>query len=603
MDDIRRPRVTKRERKLQIGYQLEHRIHCAQAYPLTAPNGSTLVIYGHQNGFRLLWRGGRKPRDRATSRLTNGGHETIVIDDDDDVPQQESQQLAEDFDDDEEELDPDCPYPSIVQELDYNLEATVTRVAIPSLSNSAITPNVLRGNAVFVVAAADGRTILVHVPLLPPRDDEQKEELARSIAASAVELAPAGRIAMDVAVKFLPIDNQPLTAPKRHQEGIEGHLLIASASRTLNIWSMPVAADATVADDTQLLRRAPVSSPSARLSFHPSTRSAQVLLADATGCARIYDPYASNTQQRRPTSSDSTIEPALSTAEPGRWVMAYHAPFRSGRDTADFSQALAHRKKILDAKWILAGKGILALLEDGQWGIWEAAGSTKAGRSIENFAVEGYLGPAATHDAAEPSNPLKGLSKLAPMTPNTRKAKQEQLFTGTAKIPGTAARGGVSVSPISSYTGQSDESIAMWYNSEVYTITSIQQFWQRSTTSGGSIGSLYSPGLAHLTDIDTMHENITSISHFATKSSSAGIGQMNTRRDLLISAEYQAIIQQTIRPPTPVRQLFQAAERPANQDQQMLDAGSLDLDGMDRMLDNITSGIAPVARKVGFAAG
>ena len=283
--------------------------------------------------------------------------------------------------------------------------------------------------------------------------------------------------------------------------------------------------------------------------------------------------------------------------------MAFHAPFRSSKDTADFSQALVHHRKILDAKWILAGKGILALLEDGQWGIWEAAGSTKAGRSVESFAVEGFLGPTATHESAEPSRPLKGSSKLAPMTPNTRKAKAEQLFTGAAKVPGTAARGGVSVSPISSYTGQSDESIAMWYNSDVYSITSIQQFWQRSTTSGGSIGSLYSPGLAHLTDIDIMNENITSIAHFANKSSSAGIGQMNTQRDLLISAEYQAIVQQTIQPPTPARQLFQAAERPANQDQQMLDAGNLDLDGMDRMLDNITSGIQPVARKVGFAAG
>ncbi|EME40316.1 hypothetical protein DOTSEDRAFT_91513 [Dothistroma septosporum NZE10] len=601
MDDIRRPKVTKRERKLQISYQLEHRVNSAQIYPLTTPTGSTLVIYGHQNGFRLLWRGGRRPRDQVT-RHTNGGDETIVLDKDDDVQQHNSRQLVEDFEDEEEELDPDCPYPSIVQDLDYILGTTVVRIAVPALSNSAITPNILRSQAVFVVAAADGRTLLLHVPLLPPRDDQQKEELATRIELSTIELTPtAGRMPMDVAIKFLQIDNQPLIAPKRHPEGIEGHLLVASASRTLNIWSIPVAAEAVVADDAQLLRRAPISSPLARLSFHPSTRSAQVLLAEIAGSARIYDPYASNTQQRRPTSRDSTIEPPTSTAEPGRWVMAFHAPYRPGKDSADFSQTLAHRKKILDAKWILSGKGILALLEDGQWGIWESAGSKKAGRGVEDFAVEGFIGPTASHESVEPSRPLKSLSKLAPMTPNSRKAKAEQLFTGAAKVSGTAARGGVSVSPISSYAGQSDESIAMWYNSDVYSITSIQQFWQRSTSSGGSMGSLYSPGLVHLTDIDTSNENITSISHFANKSSSAGIGQMNTQRDLLISAEYQAIIQQTTRPPTPARQLFQAAERTTNRDQQMLDAGNLDLDGMDRMLDNITSGIAPVARKVGFA--
>jgi hypothetical protein len=142
----------------------------------------------------------------------------------------------------------------------------------------------------------------------------------------------------------------------------------------------------------------------------------------------------------------------------------------------------------------------------------------------------------------------------------------------------------------------------MWYGNELYSITSMQTFWQRSTNNKGSFGSLYSPGISHITDIRLFHENITSVAHFSAQLSSAGIGQMNTQRDLLISAEHRFIILQALRPPTPSRQLFQqVADRPVSRDQHMLDAGNLDIDGMDRLLDNMAGGGNRSPRKVGFA--
>ena len=129
----------------------------------------------------------------------------------------------------------------------------------------------------------------------------------------------------------------------------------------------------------------------------------------------------------------------------------------------------------------------------------------------------------------------------------------------------------------------------------------MQSFWQRSTgNNGAGFGSLYAPGLTHVSDIDLMNENITSISRFAPKSTTSSLGQMNTPRDILVSAEHRIVILQNLKPRAPTKDLFgQATERPTARDQQMLDAGDLDLGGMDRMLDGMAGDGR--ARRVGFA--
>ena len=285
--------------------------------------------------------------------------------------------------------------------------------------------------------------------------------------------------------------------------------------------------------------------------------------------------------------------------------MAYLTPFHADEKHAHASAAFAQRKSILDARWALSGKALLVLLEDGEWGLWDIA-SASTGKRVEEFAIRGFLGTAGHTEATEPASKRKGSSKLAPMTPNTRQAKAEQLFSGAPKIPGVAPQGGISISAHHNRTGPGDESAVLWYNSDIYSINSLQSFYQRSTSNSGGLGSLYSPGLTHITDVKLFSESITSISQFSSKSSSAGIGQMNTQRDLLISAEYRAIMLHALRTTTPSRQLFQqqlAERQPVDRDQRMLDAGVLDIDGMDRMLDNMAGDApAPTGRRVGFAA-
>ncbi|KAF2166269.1 hypothetical protein M409DRAFT_66740 [Zasmidium cellare ATCC 36951] len=599
---MKQPRVSKRERKLHLSYELPHRIHSSLLYPISAPNGSTLIIYGHDRGLKALWRGGRRRCEtpRASAPRTNGTQHTdvILIDDSDDEGHAD-EPVEDQFEKEEEELDPDCPYPSAIQDLDIRLDRSVLHVAAPPLQTSALTPAILKKVAVVAITSSDGSVRLLQIPLSPP-SDEQKGQTLQDVSDSKIVLHPSGGIISDLSAKYLPIDNQPLTAPKRQQEDVEGHLLVAAASRALSIWSISVTADNLFVEDQRPTHKVQLANSLCKISFHPSTRSAQLLVGDRLGAARIYDPYAFRTPQKRPDSSGSATEPNPNLGDPGIWIMTYHTTFALPKD-GSLPAALTRRKRLLDAKWVLGGKGILALLEDSQWGVWDVSGTSRPARLVEAFAIDGFLTSPSANEPVEPVRPKRGSSKLAPMTPNTRKSKSEQFYSGDSKskLSEAVAKGGISVATNHPRSGQSDESVILWHNSDVYTIPSMQSFWQRSTTSGG-IGSLYAPGISHVTELDPMHEIISSISLFATKSSSAGIGAMNTQRDLLVSTEYHIIVLQQLRAQTTARSLFQAAERPASRDQQMLDAGALDLAGMDRVLDGMAAGGGP-ARKVGFA--
>ena len=333
-------------------------------------------------------------------------------------------------------------------------------------------------------------------------------------------------------------------------------ILVAAISDTLEVRRLLVSNEHTKVDQDAPSQSIRLPHLVTEISFHPGNSSTQLLLTDVGGAARIYDSYASVSSSRRPTSADSSLDIAADDTRIGKWIMTFHTSFFSGKP------GTARRKRILGAKWVLNGKAILAVLEDGEWGTWDASGSPQLGKSVESFVSSGFLGTSAISDSAEPVKQRRGLSKLAPMTPNTRKAKAEVLFSGAPKISGGVAKGGISVSSAStSRSGQTDESVLLWYNGDIYYIPSLQAFWQRSTTSSSGIGSLYSsPGLTHISDINTMNEAITSISQLPSLPTGTNFGQMNTQRDLLVAAEHRLIILQALRPLTPNKGgLFQQA--------------------------------------------
>jgi len=467
----------------------------------------------------------------------------------------------------------------------------VLHLAIPLLPNAALsqTTNALRSQAVVAVACADGSQRVLNFSLVPPNKATERV-FAKHALETQTEFPTAGSLCRAIAAKIVASE----AIDQSEESRASSFLLVAAVSDKLHIYRFSIFDTLTTLSQSAETQVVPLPHLATGLSFHPSQSSTQLLITDTSGAVRIYDPYASPTSSGRPSSVGSALENSTSDAL-GRWVIAFHTSFASGK------AGLAVRKHILDTKWVMNGKAILTLLEDGEWGIWDLSGSTETGKNIEAFVLNGFLGASSVSESAEPVKQRRVMSKLAPMTPNTRKAKAEVLFSGPPKVPGVAAKGGISISASNSRTGQTDASVLMWYNSEIYSIPSLQAFWQRSTNTSGGFGSLYAPGLTHITDITLRNEAITSISQFSASTANTSFGQMNTQRDLLVSAEHRFIILQALRPATPAKTLFQqAVERPTSRDQKMLDAGELDLGGMDRMLDNMANGNAK-PRKVGFA--
>ncbi|KAH9819835.1 hypothetical protein Tdes44962_MAKER00824 [Teratosphaeria destructans] len=590
------PRVTKRERKLHLSYETRHRIHCSSIYPVAGPNGSTVIIYGRDNGLRILWRGGRRrktqsqaPPQAPPKDTTNSAHEGIDLEDDEDGDAQHAQGTPHEYEQEADEEDPDCPYANIITDVEVDLETDVLQLAIPLLPTQSPhrTAQMLKAHGVVAVACSNGSQRVLTFPLAPPEDEREYADLLRS---TQVTFPGNGSICHALDAKIVATD---VLTPGEESQASD-FLLVAAVFDTLRIYQFSIFDELTALEQDASSRIVTLPHPATQVSFHPSSKATQMLITDLSGTVRLYEPYASASSALRPSSSGSGSLNAAPGGGLGKWTFALHTSFALDKS------GVAKRKRFLDVKWVLSGKAVLVLLDDGEWGVWDVSGSSK---TLGEFALRGYLGSSTAADTGAPVQ-SKTSTRLAPMTPNTRKAKAEVLFNGTPKIPGAAARGGISIATNHSRLGSSDESILMWYNSDIYSIPSLQTFWQRATNNTNSFGSLHSPGLAHITDINLINENITSISQFAAPTSANAFGQMNTQRDLLVSAERRFVILQSIRPPAPSRSLFQQAaaapQQPALRDQIMLDSGEAGLGEINRMLDRMDPEVAR-PRRVGFA--
>lgn len=589
--------MTKKERKLQLDYDLPHRVRCALVYPVPTPNGSTLIIYANDDGVRLLYRGGRRFRQRAPqqkSATQPKSKEIVILDESEEEEKQHGDSSPAAYEDEEDEMDPDTPYPSIIQELDLKLGSPALHLAAPSLpSQASRRPAIAKHHAIVAVHTADGKVSVLQIPLAPPPPRSSRDAI-EAILNDRIEL-PAGKtLIKDISVTILTRFPSGLSQIRKSEP--QNTICVAAVSDSLRLWSLPTEVEEIFVEETTL-EQLPLPSKANKVSFHPSASSAQVLVVDTQSAARIYDPHAPKDPNARPSSSDSI---QLQASEVGKWMMSFQAPFHA---LSSDHAVVPARKNILDAKWILGGRAIIALLDDGEWGIWDFSASTATNKAVGEFVLHGFLGTAGVAAPADSGNQRKGNSKLAPMTPNTRKTKSQNFFSGASKAHGAVSRGGISIVGTDNLTGQADESAMLWYDSDVYTIPNVQLFWQRSLNASGG---LYSPGLSHIPDVNFMHENITSISQFNAKTSASGLGQMNTPRDFLVSTEHRLIIQQATRPPVPSKGLFEKATATTasstDRDQRMLDAGELDIGGMDRLLDSMANGGAARTRKVGFAA-
>lgn len=593
----------------------------------------------------ILWRGGRPlkksaplptPPPKPAKANGTGDNVIMIIDSDDDEPAATAPPTVPvaDFDDEEEELDPDQPYPSIVQQVRLALGTAVLHIAVPhvpavsTLRPADTVPLVFGSKMVFAVACADCTTRVITLPLNPPPDAAKEKRLSpksqigedvfkvhghhsvlRGISMAWTargEASPQDDDAENAMELDDEIDATATPGRRRRKQQLrqqsksnstEGQggfdLLVASHSAELGgllkIWRLELTETSVnfahpVVPYRTLYLRKPASCVAFNTAQYPKQRHSHLLVADSAGLARIYDPFATPGHKRRAGGAQN---------EHGSFIATFRSTFESVKDSSLTPAILARRKAIIDAAWTSDGHHILALLADGEWGIWDVdrtGPSPPADPSA--FSLRGFVGTSEreTSTSGGASSPKRGgRNTLAPMTPNTRRRKEENLFQGSSTNSSGAMRGGVSVAASPSASGGvSEESVLIWYGSEVHRIADLAKFWARTASADSGI-SMSGPGL-QLQDVSLFGESITSVSQFSITPQAA---RMAVAKDILISAEHRLIITASTSQPLgrDLNAMFakgqQEEEFTRKVDQALLSRGELDLGGMDRLLENM----------------
>lgn len=492
-----------------------------KTYPVQSPQGATILIYGHENGITLVWRGGRrlKPPRQAANDKRNGAHSgdaVMIVDSDDEEP------TADAFVDKPEFQDSPtagAAVPEIIQTLDLALGTAVLHVAVLPMPASPAEDaawngaGILRNKIVFAVTCATADVYVVTVPLTPPsHESKARPELRKSLLAGNAGTGvwgetltlltgpsrPSGGLAITL-VKQKPgsrsrsLERAPSQAAPATRAIVAAHS--REASGILRLWDVTLDAKPGAINRVEPFQTEYLPAPLTSLTFNP-THITQLLAITSSQAARIYD-YAIAA-----LPSDDASEGPFPTQ--GSWLLSLYAPFARG------SSMSTARKPIVGAEWIAHGRAVLALLADGQWGIWDIDGASPSasgsgglfskanaglrGSGITTFCVSGQLeGTSPLRNPGTQKSPAApgSAGEFVPMTPHTRRdAIVSAVTSGSERL--ATVRGGVTVAQLTPQgTDPGDESAVLWLGGTdpiVSIIPVISRFWDsqlRRAVGGG----------------------------------------------------------------------------------------------------------------------
>ena len=631
-------------------------------YPVPSPNGSTIIIYGHEHGLRILWRGGRpfRSENKESKKETekpkvNGADKNtiIIIDSDDEDPPPNGAITSHGpptFEDEEGQYDASEPYLPILQHLDLPLGGDVLHIAFPHVPSesardmAASVPPILLQKILVACTCFDNSIRLITLPLVPPSPASKLyTDLRSNLAFAGNGKGPHGAqiltlsgtaghqtipsgvsitytsmnagIAEDEDLEVAKDDGDKPQSPSRIRRrspskntskaarslgGPDWGLLLAShspeISGTLLLYRIPISksgsgsdSDYTLSSDNLIpFQIQYLSSPATSIAFnpslYPSMRHSQLLLASAEGTVKIYDCSPPN---------------SLRGNNPGSWLISLHSP------SDNHSSGIPSRKRIVNATWVLGGKGIMVLLADGEWGIWDlegtmseaTTGSKRRGNTTSGvpttFALSGWLGSTASSVPKSSHSKVETKSKLAPMTPGTRRLREEVLFTGPPTNETYHLKGGISVTKFEDPKRENtaSEALTLWHGTKVLTIPDLHSYWVTQVagkcTLFGANSQVRSTKIHDLNLGGELARSVDQLPPTATNRTSP------SHRDLVISAEHRLVFltAQLQEPepedgmPSPAR-----AEKPDSTDQKLLARGELDVGGMERILAGMTHG-------------
>ncbi|KAI0114294.1 hypothetical protein F4776DRAFT_331653 [Hypoxylon sp. NC0597] len=576
------PRVRRTAQNTQYTYNLPRRIHTVQTYPVLSPQGATILIYGHENGITIIWRGGRKfkpevnkdaERDPAAKQNGKPSVDAVMIIDSDDedaapVGMGESFVNQPQFEDD---LDEDDPYPEITQTLDLEFGTAVHHVAALPLTPCTAEDaawggtEILRDRMVFAASCATREVFLITLPLVPPSPlSKARPELQESLLAGKAgngkwgetmtlltgQLKGSDSLAITLIRSKTILDGSKSSDRSRSESRALPRVVVAAhspeASGALRLWDVPLEDSSKTGQRVEPFQTEFLSRPLTSISFNP-THSTQLLCNASPDAVRIYDYVLASMP---PDDSDGPFP------SQGSWLVSFYAPF---------ARPSSSRKPILAASWIAHGRAIFVLLADGQWGIWDIDGVSPQGPALFGKPGSGIRGDALTEfnisGYVEGTSPLRnpasqrvsgGGSDFVPMTPHSRR---DALSTSSGPERLAPVKGGIVVTPLpANTTTTNDESVALWIGSAeyIFVIPGVLKFWDAQIRRGAGGGvNLFSGAqptrMVRLSDLSVglMGERCTGVNTIVRFVENGGLGSSGNEGlpvELVVCGETRLVI-------------------------------------------------------------
>ncbi|KAH6997238.1 hypothetical protein EDB80DRAFT_727421 [Ilyonectria destructans] len=508
MSSLSAPRIRRTAQNTQFTYNLSRRVNDVQTYPVQSPQGATILIYGHENGVTLVWRGGKrlKPVKKAPPKENQNGSiddSVMIIDSDDEEPPAKAKTSVkfEDKPQFEDEIE-EGPYPEIVQTLDLALGTAVLKVAVMPMTPTPAEDaawggaKILTERMVFAVSCVTNDVYLITLPLTPPSpESKERPELGNDLLAGKAGSGAWGEslILLGGQAKHSEGIAINLVMPKASERpGTQSRAVVASHSReasgTLRLWDVPLDPKDTPVNAVEPFQTEYLPSPLTSISFN-STHTTQLLVVSSLQGVRIYDFALPSLPPDPEATGPFPVQ--------GSWLLTLYQPFARPSST---------RRPILDAAWIAHGRAVFVLLADGTWGIWDIDGVSpdSSGAALSNKLKSGVRGAALT--AFSVSGFVEGTSSLrsvttqskensngdfAPMTPHTRRQATASLSSAMTLDRLATIRGGVKVTPLpTNGNAVQEESLALWVGGldHVCIIPGVSRFWESQLRKGAGTG-------------------------------------------------------------------------------------------------------------------
>lgn len=627
-----KPLVRSREDGLQLSYRLPHRVHAAQAYPVRAPNGSSIIVYGYETGLKVIWRGGKQfselkrpePTGQNKGPGNNGDDSVMIIDSDEEeepAPSAATVEPTYGFSTEESEVDPAFPFESILRQIDIPLGSRVLDVAVPGVqpeeTRSPLDPSPPMVKHMIVVAAvcSDLSTRVVALPLTPPhpeQTDKAQWHIQKFVVSGGVthQDIPRG-VSLTFTCRGKEEEQDRRKSRSRATGSDNWDLMVAThsaeGSGALLIHRIPIREDSTntkiyrLIEEDLISQRRALPSPAQTIAFNPSSypsvRHSNLLVAFHSGCVKIYSCFASpkSSKTSRQLKPDEEYD---SIATEGSWLMSLYPGFEIG------PSGIPRRKTIIDANWVLGGRAVMVLLADGEWGVWDIEGAgpgTMKGPLHRQSSVQGVTGGSLTTYAvsgrivaplSNTQSDAEQRPRFAPMTPSTKRVREDTLLKGAMTSASPSLRGQISVCQItSSQDGLPDESILLRHGNHSAVIPSLISLWRNAVRATGTFDASNRCRVTPFQDVNLMGENFQAIGHLPAPARLSRAAERQTF-DVLVAAEHQIMILAPQLVESDENTAAKAAQQEvvAESDQMMLRRGELDVEGMGRLLNGMASG-------------